>query len=530
MNPCASILSQLMSNNSPPEPLDAGSLRAEADRLRRVISAQREKLRKNEELLRKHETVLSVTRKVPADVWGIIISFVLPACNTKQDWQELSRLNLVCKDWYQAAHYAHRFSSRVRVAGADLDYDKVLSWSRRATEGTFLEIGRKLPCPLHSDQSGRKDTFKCTFDRPALLRLMAEGPVLDHLCFDNVEAGCYKHLLDLLASKGTGISSRLWNNLKKLTLRLRLERAITAVEPELIDLPPCITYLDLALSEPVTWIDIGVSPLPISPSAFKLLTTFSLQWDWDHYDGKVLLDALSHCANLDTLALNFESGKWSCKGSPEPQAVTLPSLHSLKLTKPNNGSIEVLKFIHTPALVRLNLHIASEIPSSTLSSFVKEQFTTSQGALHVTLRASYVGRNWNVLTLLQQVPHINHLILDGCVTPIPNHIRRTRGDPEFFDSLGDEKNVLVHLKTLEILNLVPEISVWQVANYISARKRQYPDDGLETVIVKYRSANLPMSCTVHSLYEIERMRKAGLSVLVEHPKLSHKDLLDVMYK
>jgi hypothetical protein len=133
---------------------------------------------------------------------------------------------------------------------------------------------------------------------------------------------------------------------------------------------------------------------------------------------------------------------------------------------------------------------------------------------------------WNTPEFLRHIPHVTHLILDRCVPP-PKDLHCIKNGPDFFWSLGFYKNTLPHLKVLEIFGLPAEIPIEWLENYINSRRREYADDGLKTVVVKFDYTGLPESCTVRSLEPIERLRNAGLSVCVEHPKFYRKSLLDI---
>jgi hypothetical protein len=207
----------------------------------------------------------------------------------------------------------------------------------------------------------------------------------------------------------------------------------------------------------------------------------------------------------------------------------LPKLRNLQVAEPQGDSLKFLKFISTPALIRLDVHIRQEVKPDTLSSFIT-RFTRSQGTLHVSLRVFRRGgySEWDIPKFLRHVPHVIHLILDHCVSP-PEDLRCIKNGPDFFSSLGFHKNTLPHLKVLEIFGLPPEVPIQWLEMYIDSRRREYADDGLKTVVVKFGPIWLPDNCEVGSLESIERLRNEGLSVCVEHPRIVQTDLLD-MYK
>ncbi|KAJ2911687.1 hypothetical protein MD484_g8728, partial [Candolleomyces efflorescens] len=115
MNASNSTLLHFLSNNCPPGPIENGTLRAEVERLKIKIATLRKQLGECEELLGKHEIVLSSTRRIPLDVLGLIFSFVLPDCSSEAQWKELTNYSLVCKTWHQAVHGAYSFTSQLRV-------------------------------------------------------------------------------------------------------------------------------------------------------------------------------------------------------------------------------------------------------------------------------------------------------------------------------------------------------------------------------------------------------------------------------
>jgi hypothetical protein len=296
------------------------------------------------------------------------------------------------------------------------------------------------------------------------------------------------------------------------------------MNPESIDVPPCITFLDLELPDP-RCVKIGANtpPLLIPLSTFEQLTSFSLKWEWYPHDGKALLTALAHCASLETLAVNFESGKWHC--TDRSKVVKLPKLRKLKLVEPQQDSIEFLDFIDTPALTHMDIHLDEEVKPDTLNSFIAKQSTISQGIGHI--RVSCMGGGWDICEFLQQVPHVTHLTLDCCIMPPDGLGRPVTNGPDLFHRLSYAKNTLPHLKVLEIFDLSPELSLSWLEDYINSRREEYADDGLKTVVVRFDPIWVPDSCTESSLYSIEVMRGVGLSVCVEFPEIFRTDLLDI---
>ncbi|KAJ2919380.1 hypothetical protein MD484_g1012, partial [Candolleomyces efflorescens] len=524
MNSCSSILSKLLSSNLPPEPLERGPLQAEVDRLKSKALSLRAQLQECEELLQKHQTVLSIVRKISLDVWGIVFSFVLPDCSTREDWQELLNLSLVCKDWHQAVQFAHRFSTHLKIEDCELDYGKAMSRLRRATEGRTLEIVVTWPCKFHHDPKeggsiiSRPDGRggECVFSTPALLRLMTEGPVLDSLSFHGVSPPCYQDLLNHIAT--SDLASSPWGSLTKFAVYFgSVWNQSPVFGPESIAVPPRITSLRFKLPNPKSFrIEAHSLPLLIQPSILERLTTFSLEWRWSEFDATMLLNALPHCANLDTLVLNFGDCSWSCKDGPK--AVLLPKLRELQLTECED-SLKFLNFIDAPRLVCLNLHIGTATRPDDLSSFITKQFARSQGALYVTLRVfrSFFS-NWDIPDFLQHVPHIARLILDGCVS-----MPEDEEDPDFFQDLNSYcKHSLSDLKVLEIFGLPREFPIGWVEDYIFSRRKERADDGLKTVVVKYDPDGMSdsESGSVKSLKPVKRivkrMRNTGVSFSVEY--------------
>ncbi|RXW11494.1 hypothetical protein EST38_g14361 [Candolleomyces aberdarensis] len=532
MSPCSSILENLITNNCPPGPLETGPLQAEVGRLKSKILALQSKLQEYEDLLRKHQAVLSVVRRIPPEVLGIVFSFALPDCSTREDWQELTNLSLVCKDWYQAAKLAHRFTSHLQVEETEVNYESVMSWSRRATVGRILQITTTgWSCP--GDHCGWDDEAKsaCSFTRPALLLLLAEGPALDHLILKYVRRRCFQHLLRLLAAIDASTSFRPWDKLKTLTLHFLPEghddTIIPSMIPGFIDVPPCVTSLNLQLPVPeLAKFRAHSPPLFVQPSAFERLTSFSFKWQSYDHDGKILLAALAHCTNLETLAIHFKSNPWSCTDSSTIEIVKLPKLRKLKVTKPYDDSLEFLNFINAPALECLDVHLRYAVKPDSLSSFITEQVARSQNALYVSLRVSRAGGNeeWDIPQFLQHVPHVKHLILDSCISA-PKDSKTYKAN--FFQLLSDYDNTLTHLQVLEARNLPPEIPLYSIYQYIESRRQERADDGLRSLIVKYSPMLLPDSCEVRTAELAADIRAEGLSVDITYPKIVQTDLLDM---
>ncbi|KAJ2919434.1 hypothetical protein MD484_g1003, partial [Candolleomyces efflorescens] len=299
-----------------------------------------------------------------------------------------------------------------------------------------------------------------------------------------------------------------WGSLTKFAISFDsvLEDAVV-LGPESIALPPRITSLGLRLPNARNIkIETHSPPLLLQPSILERLTTLSLKWLRDEFDGTMLLNALSHCADLDALDLSFGNCAWSC--TDDPKALMLPKLRELRL-KECKDALKFLKFIDAPHLACLNLHIGAVTPPDDLSSFISKQFARSQGALNVTLRVFYAmfESEWDIPDFLQHVPHVARLILDYCVS-LPED-----DDADFFESLKCYS--LSDLKALEIFGLPREFPIEWVEDYILSRRAERAHDGLKTVIVKYDPDEVPESGTVKLLKLVERMRNTGVSFCVE---------------
>ncbi|KAJ2915593.1 hypothetical protein MD484_g4834, partial [Candolleomyces efflorescens] len=512
MSLCSSILS-LLSTNSAPGPLEAAPLRAEVERLTNKISSLRAELQEYEGLLRKHQTALSIIRRVPLDVLATIFSFVLPDCSTRQDWQVAKNLSLVCKDWHYVGHHFHRPSSTLHLMESKVDYDLVMAWSRRVggvAGGRTLTVesvngSRNCSvCPRHPEDDDEVKDARCAFATPALLRLMLEGPILEHLRFTYVEIRCYQHLLDLIASSGASSNARTWNNVKRFTLHIHEvwtpPSAILAA-----DVPPGITSFDF--KPPRLTFAVNCPPLLIPLTAFERLTSFSFSWHWVEYSGEALVTVLAHCANLETLTLDFQDQE-SWLYPDHSEVVKLPKLWKLKITQPNDDSIKLLNLLDTPALTHFEIDLGfCSVNTDVVKSFLSQSSAISQGVGHAGL--SFPWASLNFAEFLQRVPYFTHL-------RVHSYFEGTN----LFPCLSRARDTLSRLKVLEISDFPIEMSMIQsLASYIILRQNDRAQNALTTVSVKFQSTLRLLGCVNSSKKAIELLESAGTSLAVEFPEL-----------
>ena len=151
-----------------------------------------------------------------------------------------------------------------------------------------------------------------------------------------------------------------------------------------------IIYFSFSVVHFIIQLSLQITAFTINADAANFLTNIVHQANTTNnslpflQDGTILLAALAHCSSLETLALNFDCCRWFCTNGYGSKVITLPKLRSLKLARLQRD-FKVLSFVNAPALTHLDVQVREEVKPDILSSFITQQVTRSQDALHVSL-------------------------------------------------------------------------------------------------------------------------------------------------
>ncbi|KAF6747479.1 hypothetical protein DFP72DRAFT_919936 [Ephemerocybe angulata] len=424
-------LSHLLDSNFPPKeveiPLDIG-------------------LRKLEDELERHRSILSPVRKIPREVLGYIFAFLQPdeydeKVRNARGRMELVNLSLSFKSVEAWLSRSGSLARRLQYQGWYLESDD---------PGTFDN--------LQMCRCGDKDAWPRQEPRPCLLamsvmpHLLTNGPPLDHLTLMCNDTECFQHFMEAMDSlRGENVAARPrpWDTLKSLSIKFRDASLQTGGHLgqtfiSRFERIPRVQSLEVHLPSQSTFeyeFDPSHLELNILPNLIENLTTFTICCPWA---GPHLLNLLPHCRNVETLTINFGNSGSALWGLEYHPLVRQYSVSPLVL--PNWEA--TTKEEHLVLPVSTFLEQSGCIPN--LRSF--------------RLHACCIDAE-RLFYLLSSLPFLTSLTLDDVETSMHSLWK-------MFKNLDTNRGAdlsFSNLEKLEVLQVAPDYQLNAVVDYLKAR-------------------------------------------------------------
>jgi hypothetical protein len=502
-------LSYFLSNNAVPNICEAASIRVEIDYLAAHISRLRSKLKKLEKQFWSYSVMLSPVRRVPAEVWGEIFTFVIPDDVLEEQKRcQLVDLQLVCRAWRDAARLQHRLWSGLYISlRQTIPLKKIECWfSRSGSTPKSLQVF----VPGHGDCEN--EGSPCRSHSPALATLLAEER-LDRFSLTCKGPQCFHNILNALKTVKATLYGCAWDYLNFIALKFTEEwnESPDPSKSMFFRLPPNVTSFELELPSRYdafgSEADSAMTPLHIPPSFLVQLSSLSLRCDWQ---GLQWLECvLPLCTNVQTLKFDFLGlESWEHDTSSDETRVQqrlrsgflLPQVRTLYLQNlvADSHPMDILSLILTPQLVDLDIGFHRNDPEDSdwklaehILAFVKR---SNCGASlrcfrlrHVQLKAGELAHT------LRALPLLTHLTLEDIVM-----IEMENGDP-FYLLKTDAQPSLSRLETLELLHFRPNLCHNFLQSFLQSRRphrwglekqkpsSEVPEDTLKRLIVTFQT-------------------------------------------
>ncbi|TEB38169.1 hypothetical protein FA13DRAFT_1725813 [Coprinellus micaceus] len=327
-------------------------------------------LRDLEDQLKIHNGILSVTRRIPAEIWGqIFLAYPFdmstsPPALTQFGRQDLVQLMLVCKGWrYVALYHAHRLWSTVQVEADEasrLSYSKAVTWLTRAgnvPRTLAIRLDRRIQCPgLCAPQLADSPPIRpCILSKSLSLgKLLSVGPPLHILGIETLHRRCMANFVSTLPRPFPGC--KLQPSLRTLYLTVRFAEENSGYQ--FLSHFPSITNIYLAGQR-------GIDSLNTPLTAGYLERLTFLSFGRTGWNGGTL-HILSRCQNLQELSIFLPSvlGFYSTLYTAYLPKVTVLRV-KVEVGLRAEGSF-ILNHLHFPALATIDITDARD-PSSALS-------------------------------------------------------------------------------------------------------------------------------------------------------------------
>ncbi|KAF6759704.1 hypothetical protein DFP72DRAFT_843848 [Ephemerocybe angulata] len=417
--PSSTELIRLLSENSPPTPLQASELReriSELDARLAVLDVLASDIERDRA---QYNAILSPIRRIPLEVIGEIIATAVPT--TLKDHHSRQRLIELCtvsRDWCNAAHCLPELWRGIilKIYTTRLAYSKVAAWLRRAGSLTRMVLCHQSGNRCLCDRTGN-----CVMKSALVAKLLFEDPPIDHLTLNVDSIRCLKAFFDLYHAETAANTSA--SSLSSLSLYLRSGTPDDWMEPNVpsqsvfTKLPP-VTSLELRFPQLHNIAqDIAENYGPhLTDAQLSRLTDFSIGWDWINTK---FFSVLRRCINVVTLTISFNR----CDSMREPalipslvelssQPIRLPSVRTLRLMN-MDGSL--LEYIVTPKLMHLHLNIDGDLDDGTVDvPHLLTHFITRSDITHTinSIRIDQLScSSWDLRQALYQLPSLTHLVL-----------------------------------------------------------------------------------------------------------------------
>ncbi|KAF5309286.1 hypothetical protein D9611_014832 [Ephemerocybe angulata] len=425
----------MLTNDAPP-PAEAAYASQLASTVAARIVAVKAELALLEGELSGCLSVLSIARTVPMEVLSEIFKWATPAYLDEKAREELLDLVLVCQSWRNAAMGTPALWCGVMMEPCDCfefghdeidyahkeEYGKAVAWFLRSggSPKRLMYKALSTPCKCYN---GRR----CEVTHPVLVRLLREGPQLDHLILHVGSVACLKNFIAAL-----GTSSLIstvpspWRLLRSISIVFADNQEVGWNDSDIPSrsvfamLPP-VTALGIVLPPRSNAFedeeDSVEKPIQVPASSLERLITFSIKWDWE---GNKLFGLLALCASLENLVVDFDlsepfedPGSDPVLRSVADRPITLAKLKSLRLL---NGGMKILEYLRTPQLASLDLELNVDAPESAEVSTNLNSFLRSSRALDSLeyLRiCDLIGDHDIISVALPPLPSLTHLVLDS---------------------------------------------------------------------------------------------------------------------
>ncbi|KAF5313339.1 hypothetical protein D9611_008666 [Ephemerocybe angulata] len=505
-------LYELLNSNNSPNSAQVASVQQAIDGLSKRIVKLQGQLKALEGQRRQHQAILSPIRRIPLEILGEIFALVLPDVLYDAARQMLMHLNLVCKSWRNACLLAHQLWTGLCFKQlGDGDCARVASWFNRS--GTLPRTLRYVPdCNCASELL--EDQEPCSLSNPELLRLLTQGPSLDHFALMVTTLGCFRNWIVSINSAKEFLSGPFpWDTLKSFHLAISDEDQEWG-EPEdpsqsIFNHLPVVSSLSIAL--PADYAlgieDDGEVEFFIPVKLLNQMTTFAITYNWH---GTKVFSLLEHFATLENLTIAFDARCYVL----DEQDPKLLGLAKSRLVLPkvrefhfrDSGRIPILKYLSMPALSTLDIDLGQYPDDDNGEEFgtILPGFLKASNA-SVSLQALRIAGTevlpLDILAILSNLLSLKKLTLDGVAF----------GDRLFnLDPLHPNHNLVPSLPALEhlqLLRLPKSYDHYVDFRYFEIAKRRVPC--LLTMSYEYQRS-LP---SFHR-YERDRLKELGVSLNV----------------
>ncbi|KAJ2926633.1 hypothetical protein H1R20_g10463, partial [Candolleomyces eurysporus] len=472
MDPDPNPFYHLSTSNAVPDPLEAEAAQSELDKIQLLLR----KLEKQQQLLR---TVLSPLRRIPLEVLGEIFSFTLPVIQDEDFQRALINLCLVCRRWRDAAFAVPQFWTHLLLdlGRTSIRYDDAQLW---------LSLSGNLPASLtikaayHDDCSIGQEG--CELANDALVKLLMEGPPLDHISLHCTSSNCFRKLVAMIKLQPLE-KRRSWDLIRSLELVVHREwrEYFQPGENIFVNVPPVTSFSLHLPSRDSAFPDFdeedqAVESLRIPESLLTRLKTFELGCDWD---GSLILSILNSCTNVEVLTLDSQM---TCLDYLETElyrqanevGIALPNVRTLRLRHLHPGSADFLPLIKTPSLVELDISFKTYEKDPTAFMYRYSSDNSFSGFFLDFLDKSRIPEGLRRLRIHSVIMSNEELQTSfACITSL-THLTLDDVDfkPNLLDALGknpEDYIYLPNLDTLELLHLDADFPVKNVYDFVKAR-------------------------------------------------------------
>ncbi|KAF6748513.1 hypothetical protein DFP72DRAFT_916165 [Ephemerocybe angulata] len=494
-------ISHLLDSNSPPKEVEIPFVES---RIRDLLDRISE-LRKLEDELERHRSILSPVRKIPREVLGYIFAFLQPdeydeKVRNARGRMELVNLSLVCKLWREAAFATHELWTglQIKTRHSPKSFKSVEAWLSRSGslarrlqyQGWYLESDDPGTFDnLQMCRCGDQDAWPRQEPRPCLLamsvmpHLLTNGPPLDHLTLMCNDTECFQHFMEAMDSlRGENVAARPrpWDTLKSLSIKFRDASLQTGGHLgqtfiSRFERIPRVQSLEVHLPSQSTFeyeFDPSHLELNILPNLIENLTTFTICCPWA---GPHLLNLLPHCRNVETLTINFGnsgSALWGLEYHPlvrqySVSPLVLSKLVTLRIRMGYN--IDLLRILKAPRLVNLDISMFPREATKEehlvlpVSTFL-EQSGCIPNLRSFRLHACCIDAE-RLFYLLSSLPFLTSLTLDDVETSMHSLWK-------MFKNLDTNRGAdlsFSNLEKLEVLQVAPDYQLNAVVDYLKAR-------------------------------------------------------------
>ncbi|KAF5330023.1 hypothetical protein D9611_014513 [Ephemerocybe angulata] len=421
-----SAVDPLLANNDAPSQVQADCVQYRIATLTRQMDMLVEHLAQVEEELKGYRSILSPIRRLPLEILGEIFKYNFPTFLNSFDRKRLRNLGRVCQRWRDALRSVPSLWKGVILGACDCrprdsrkanrrhagDYDSMVGWLGRA--------GGSPKGVIYSSHASRCRCVpgsRCLAINPTLVRLIKDGPPLDHLSLQLSGNNCFRSWVGAL-EPAPGSSLNPLRSIRSFSVeftndaRQEWDDGDDPASSVFTLLPP-VQALALYLPYREDSFDNGVDPsdcpIYIPPTVLNPLVSLTIRWDWE---GRRLLDVLVHCTALEKFTLNLNRSQ-PFGGSLPYAPVVLGALQTIRIIK---GGIRLLDFLRTPALVSLDLELAIDRADTiTLPDQLKGFLQASEvvGRLRYLRICEMVGAPGTITLVLPPLSSLRHLVLDS---------------------------------------------------------------------------------------------------------------------